>query len=285
MRRKTALFLGLAVAGIGAAKDLPKPAIVAPVQDQQDAASIVPVREDRIVYLHARYGKEITIKAPDGEQFISYDIGDLMNWPHTQPNELPSPFFSIRPAFPKKETTLHLMTDHRNLYSFDIKEDQERTDITVLLKSGDESITKRINDKPAYVAYSEVEGLKQQLAEMTAQVEREKVESQNRAQAEIQKFEHSYPAQVQVNYTFDRDKAAKPPYSVTDIWHDDSRTFIKHDPKTGDLPAIYGLTADGKQQLVPVRFDPGTNLYTIDRVLQAGYITAGGKHKIEFKQN
>jgi type IV secretion system protein VirB9 len=84
------------------------------------------------------------------------------------------------------------------------------------------------------------------------------------------------PATFVSDYRFKH--AGQPPFNVTAIYRSDKFTFIKCTAQ--EKPAVYDLK-DGKANLVPYSFRDG--LYTIDTVIQKGYLQIG-KKKLEFQR-
>jgi type IV secretion system protein VirB9 len=65
---------------------------------------------------------------------------------------------------------------------------------------------------------------------------------------------------------------------VTGIYHDDRFTYIEAQPS--EAPAVYEVK-DGKPSLIQFEFDPKSRRYTIDKILDDGYLRVG-KSQLRF---
>jgi type IV secretion system protein VirB9 len=72
--------------------------------------------------------------------------------------------------------------------------------------------------------------------------------------------------------------AQKTPFHVTGIYHDDRFTYIEAQPS--EAPAVYEIK-DGKPSLIQFEFDPRAGRYTIDKILDDGYLRVG-KSQLRF---
>ena len=86
-----------------------------------------------------------------------------------------------------------------------------------------------------------------------------------------------YPGKLRFDYTY-KPQAAKSPFLVSAIYHDDKFTYIKCSAQ--EKPTIYELK-DGKPNLVNFDFESG--VYVIPKIVDHGYLAAG-KQKINFNR-
>jgi hypothetical protein len=115
MKHRTFSLFLLSVAALSAAdtKGSPTGSSDAPPQ----RARVLFVHEGDIGHIYCRQKEECAIVAPDGEKFVTRMTGDPTFWPDSV-DSLPSRLYSIRPSFGGQKTTLHLTTDHDNVYAF-----------------------------------------------------------------------------------------------------------------------------------------------------------------------
>jgi len=86
----------------------------------------------------------------------------------------------------------------------------------------------------------------------------------------------SYPNTIKHDYKFS--VPAKDPFHITAIYHDDRFTYIEARPQ--EAPSVYEVK-DGKPSLIQYEFDPKTGRYTIDKILDDGYVRVG-KSELKF---
>src|SRR5262249_11407554 len=101
--------------------------------------------------------------------------------------------------------------------------------------------------------------------------------AEERAQKEISQYRESYAAKLQFDYTYNV-KAARAPFSVTAIYHDDKFTYIKC--AAHEKPTLYELK-DGKANLI--NFELSKGVYVIPKIVDQGYL-ALGKKKLSFER-
>ena len=113
----------------------------------------------------------------------------------------------------------------------------------------------------------------QPLQELSRQLREEKALT-DKTSIELTAAQHELaskvdPAKQVFDYKLDK-HAAKEPFNVVQIWHDDKNTYIRSTAKVP--PAIYVLK-DGKAQAVPFQSHDG--LYTIYSVVDHGMLQVG----------
>jgi len=94
----------------------------------------------------------------------------------------------------------------------------------------------------------------------------------------VNRFRSSYPTKLQFDYLIDP-KAAREPFLVSVIYHDDSFTYIKCDAR--EKPALYEIK-DGKPNLIPFQLENG--VYIAPKIIDSGYL-AVGKKKLPFARH
>ena len=95
------------------------------------------------------------------------------------------------------------------------------------------------------------------------------------AAEQISRFRSSYPSKLQFDYALDP-KAAREPFLVAAIYHDDQFTYLKCAAR--EKPSLYEIK-DGKPNLIHFQFENG--VYIVPKILDNGYL-AIGKQKLAF---
>ncbi len=91
----------------------------------------------------------------------------------------------------------------------------------------------------------------------------------------MNRFRSDYSKKLQFDYGFDA-KAAREPFLVSAIYHDDAFTYIKCAAR--EKPTLYEVK-DGKPNLINFQFESG--VYIIPKIIDTGYLTIG-KKKLTF---
>ena len=92
---------------------------------------------------------------------------------------------------------------------------------------------------------------------------------------EVSAFRATYPTQLRFSYEV---RTGRPPFLVTAIFHDDTRTYIQ--AGAAELPALYEFNDSGPN-LVTFEYRNGT--YVVPKVLDYGYL-AIGKARLFFRR-
>ena len=187
----------------------------------------------------------------------------------------------IKPAKPGSRTNLNLITASGNVYSFLATEVSNiagsHADLKVFVNPVDSTALVAMKDKPRFIPAGSVEIYKKQAENAQAQLalqeaalkkelERERVEVRAHATTTI-RHDYKYSSSAQKN-----------PFNVTGIYHDDRFTYIEAQPS--EAPAVYEVK-DGKPSLIQFEFDPKSGRYTIDKILDDGYLRVG-KSQLRF---
>jgi type IV secretion system protein VirB9 len=98
------------------------------------------------------------------------------------------------------------------------------------------------------------------------------------AQRQISLFREQYPGRLQFDYSYDR-KAARVPFSVSAIYHDDKFTYIQSSAQ--EKATIYEVK-DGKPNLI--NFELTGGVYVIPKIVDEGYLALGSK-KLNFERH
>ena len=126
-----------------------------------------------------------------------------------------------------------------------------------------------------YVSAGEAEAYKKELETLRAQTADQLHAAQVQTGEQVNHFRSSYATKLQFDYLLDA-KAAREPFLVSAIYHDDTFTYIKCAAR--EKPALYEMK-DGKPNLINFQLENG--VYIVPKILDSGYL-AIGKKKLPF---
>ena len=121
----------------------------------------------------------------------------------------------------------------------------------------------------------EAEAYKKELETLRSQTADQVHAAQAQSAEQVNHFRSSYATKLQFDYLLDS-KAAREPFLVSAIYHDDSFTYIKCAAR--EKPALYEIK-DGKPNLISFQFENG--VYIAPKIIDTGYL-AIGKKKLPF---
>jgi type IV secretory pathway VirB9-like protein len=206
---------------------------------------------------------------PKTENILDYTCGDKDYWVVNGSNN----FAYVKPAKAGAQTNLNLVTASGNIYSFVLSEVSELPktvpDLKVFVELKDEAMMAAARVAPRFVPTQELDSYKEQL-------DRAKVEAQQAKDAQaaaIQQGVNRVIANMRFPYAFE---AGKKPFFVRAMYHDDRFTYIQARPE--ETPTLYEIK-DGQPNLINFTYKDG--LYTVDKILDRGYL-AIGKQKLVF---
>lgn len=205
---------------------------------------------------------------PKGERIMEFICGDKDYWVINGTENIAE----IKPAKAHARTDLNLITASGNIYSFllvEVSDAKVAPDLKVFIKLQNTEMTNARNGPAVFVARSEVEQLKADLARAQADLAKS-AESQNQTTA---RQTRACMANVRFGYRFD---AGKKPFFVRAICHDDRFTYIQARPE--ETPTVYEVK-DGKPNLINFTYQDGT--YQINKIVERGFL-AVGKQKMSF---
>jgi type IV secretion system protein VirB9 len=245
--------------------------------DPSISSRTVSYHETDIVPIATEVRFTTLIELPKEESILEVTCGDKEFWPVNWAGNLAY----IKPAKPGSRTNLNLITASGNVYSFLATEVStiagSHADLKVFVNPVDSTALVAMKDKPRFIPAGSVEIYKKQAenaqsqlaaqqAALKKELERERVEVRAHATTAI-RHDYKYSASAQKN-----------PFNVTGIYHDDRFTYIEAQPS--EAPAVYEVK-DGKPSLIQFEFDPKSGRYTIDKILDDGYLRVG-KSQLRF---
>jgi type IV secretory pathway VirB9-like protein len=215
------------------------------------------------------------IMLPAEEKVATVFGGDTVSWVFDG-GHVASRYISIKPKIANSTTDVHIVSDHGNEYTLQLREisgdGDPHFDSKVFVTPGDKAGKDKLAELPVFVPAAEVDKLKREAAEAQAKEANE----QKAAETKAEQYRSQYPEQLHFDYAWDHKKAAA--LGLQEVWRDDKFTYLRgHFQET---PALYELK-DGKGSLINFDFNDG--LYTVPKTVADGYLTIG-KQRVEFKR-
>ncbi len=247
-----------------------------------DGARLVHYSEKDVIPIYARVRFSTLIVLPANEEILDYTTGDKDYWIINGAHNL----CYLHPAAAGIATDMNLVTASGHIYSFLLTEISKnpgaQADLKVFVVPKEGSTLAKADDPPGgdppkYVRASEVQAYRDELAQLRSQVQREIRAVDARAANEIEQYRASFPQKLRFDYQYGR-KAARAPFQVSAIFHDDRFTYIQCHAQ--EKPTIYEIK-DGKPDLV--NFDFANGVYIVPEVVNEGII-AVGKKRVEFSR-
>lgn len=273
MKRTLPLFLACGLAFTGAAS-ASGPSTPAPKQLAPNAPRTVVVSEtDTPPVVRAGLLQSTLILLPSEEKVANVFAGDTVDWVFDG-GHVASRFISIKPKVANSITDVHIISDHGNEYTFELREvsgdEDPHFDSKVFITPGDQAAKDRLAQMPVFVPAAELDRVKQEEAAAKAAAE----VAQKAEDAKSEQYRSQYPGTLHFDYTWDQAKGRA--LGLQQIWRDDKFTYLRG--QFQETPALYEVK-DKKPSLI--NFDFNAGLYTVPKELDNGYL-AIGKQKVEF---
>jgi type IV secretory pathway VirB9-like protein len=240
-------------------------------------ARTVKYAETDIISIRAKIRFSTLIVLPVNEEILDATTGDKEFWIINGAHNL----CYLHPAQQGIHSNLNLITSTGHVYSFLLteisNEPNAEPDLKIFVERKEESTINGTSGVPPLARASEVQAYKTAVDAARAESAQAVQAAQERAQKEISQYREQYAGKLQFDYTYSA-KAARPPFSVTAIYHDDKFTYIKCTAQ--EKPTIYEVK-DGKPNLV--NFELSNGVYVIPKIVDQGYL-ALGKKKLSFER-
>ncbi|MFZ0821390.1 MAG: TrbG/VirB9 family P-type conjugative transfer protein [Candidatus Acidiferrales bacterium] len=250
---------------------------LAPARAGADAARVVKYSKEDIVPVRAKLRFSTLIVLPETEEILDFTTGDKEFWIINGTHNL----CYVHPAQAGIRSNLNLITASGHVYSFLLieisKEPNAEPDLKLFIEPRDESSIAGNTGLHGYVRAGEAEAYKKELEALRAQTDQQVRSAQAQAAERINKFRADYQAKLQFDYTLDS-KAARAPFLVSAIYHDDAFTYIKCAAR--EKPTLYEMK-DGKPNLINFQFENG--VYIAPKIIDSGYLVVG-KKKLTFSR-
>jgi type IV secretory pathway VirB9-like protein len=213
------------------------------------------------------------IVLPAEEKVANVFAGDTVDWVFDG-GHVASRFISVKPKTANGSTDIHIVSDHGNEYTLELREvsadDDTHYDSKVLIDPGDKAAKDRLTQLPVFVPAADLDKAKQDAAAaQAAQAATLKAE-----QSKEETYRSQYPGSLHFDYIWDEKKGKE--LGLLQIWRDDKFTYLRG--QFQETPALYEVK-DKKPSLI--NFDFANGLYTVPKELDNGYLTIG-KQRVDF---
>jgi type IV secretion system protein VirB9 len=265
----------LVFAGVVAVANLVAALPHSAVRAATEAARVVKYAKEDIVPVRAKLRFSTLIVLPEDEEILDFTTGDKEFWIINGAHNL----CYVHPAQAGIRSNLNLITASGHVYSFLLTEISSEPgaepDLKIFVEPKESSGFAAKTGLAGYVSAGEAEAYKKELAALRIQTAEEIRAALARAADEANRFRADYAAKLVFDYAFDA-KAAREPFLVSAIYHDDRFTYIRSAAR--EKPALYE-TKDGKPNLIPFQLENG--VYIAPKIIDVGYL-AVGKRKFTF---
>jgi type IV secretory pathway VirB9-like protein len=234
-----------------------------------EGARVVKYSQTDIIPIRAKVRFSTLIVLPADEEILDFTTGDKEFWIINGAHNL----CYLHPAQAGIRSNLNLVTASGHLYSFLLteisKEPGSEAGLKVFVTPSDGIAGNVATSK--YVRASDADAYKSELSELRSQLVQERKQAQDQQNKQIAEYKQNYPTKLAFDYDFDN-KARLAPFLVSEIYHDDTFTYIKS--AAGEKPTIYEIK-DGKPNLV--NFDHESGVYIVPKIIDSGYLVVGKK--------
>ena len=246
-----------------------------PALADSEGGRTVKYSQKDIVPIHARIRFSTLIVLPQNEEILDFATGDKDFWIINGVHNL----CYVHPAQSGIRTDLHLITSTGHVYSFLLTEvgntPNAEPDLKVFIEPNEQSSVAGRAASEGYVRAGEVEAYKKEIEALRSQTADQVRAAQLQSTEQVNKFRSEYAGRLHFDYEIDG-KAARAPFLVSAIYHDDTFTYIQCAAQ--EKPALYELK-DGKPNLINFQVENG--VYIVPKIIESGYL-AVGKKKISF---
>jgi type IV secretion system protein VirB9 len=246
-----------------------------PSRAATDAARVVKYSKEDIVPVRAKLRFSTLIVLPEDEEILDFTTGDKEFWIINGAHNL----CYVHPAQAGIRSNLNLITASGHVYSFLLTEitsdPSAEPDLKIFIEPKDGSSVALASGLRGYVSAGEAEAYKKELDALRAETADQVRAARAQVADEINRFRSAYATKLQFDYPLDG-KAARAPFLVSAIYHDDTFTYIRSAAR--EKPALYELK-DGKPNLISFQLENG--VYIASKIIDSGYL-AIGKKKLPF---
>jgi type IV secretory pathway VirB9-like protein len=246
-----------------------------PALADSEGGRTVKYSQKDVVPIHARIRFSTLIVLPQNEEILDFATGDKDFWIINGVHNL----CYVHPAQSGIRTDLHLITSTGHVYSFLLTEvgnsPNAEPDLKVFIEPKEQSSVASGTAAEGYVRAGEVEAYKKEIESLRSQTADQVRAAKLQSTEQVNRFRSEYAGRLHFDYEVDA-KAAREPFLVSAIYHDDTFTYIKCAAR--EKPALYELK-DGKPNLINFQVENG--VYIVPKIIDSGYL-AVGKKKISF---
>jgi type IV secretory pathway VirB9-like protein len=249
-----------------------------PAAADSGGARTVKYSQQDIISVHAKLHFSTLIVLPQNEEILDYATGDKEFWIINGAHNL----CYVHPAQAGIRSDLHLITSTGRVYSFlltEISNDPSaEPDLKLFVEPKEESTIGSATALQGYVRTGEAEAYKKELEALHAQADGQIHAAEARVAEQVNQYKADYQKKLQFDYELEK-KAAREPFLVSMIYHDDAFTYIRC--AAPEKPALYEIK-DGKPNLI--NFQVENRVYIAPKVIDDGYVVVG-KKKLAFKRH
>src|ERR1700678_3292412 len=239
------------------------------------AARIVKYSKEDIVPVRAKLRFSTLIVLPEDEEILDFTTGDKEFWVINGAHNL----CYVHPAQAGIRSNLNLITASGHVYSFLLTEISNQPsvepDLKIFVEPKEGSGFAANAGLRGYVSAGEAEAYRKELESLRSQTAEQIHAAEAQSAEQLSHFRSGYATKLQFDYLLDP-KAAREPFLVSVIYHDDSFTYIKCGAR--EKPALYEFK-DGKPNLISFQLENG--VYIAAKIIDSGYL-AIGKKKLPF---
>ena len=208
---------------------------------------------------------------PSSEKILDVVCGFKDDWDVYAPKD--ANFAMVQPLKANARTDLAFVTKAGNIYTFALHDVSSQADghafTQVLIEAMDDKMRAALTGDPKYYGSDDIAAFRAQ----AKKAEEASAEAAQREEAALASARAEAAKHIQHDYTFDQAVAAKAPWNITSIWHDEKFSYVEAKPS--EQFAVYEVV-DGKPTAINV-FPVGDGSFRTDRVLSAGYFKLGKK--------
>jgi type IV secretion system protein VirB9 len=245
------------------------------VRAATDGARVVKYSKEDIVPIRAKLRFSTLIVLPEDEEILDFTTGDKEFWIINGAHNL----CYVHPAQAGIRSNLNLITASGHVYSFLLteitSEPAAEPDLKIFIEPKEGSGVALATGLRGYVSAGEADAYKKELDSLRAETTDQVRAARAQAADEINRFRSAYATRLQFDYPLDA-KAAREPFLVSAIYHDEAFTYIRSAAR--EKPALYEVK-DGKPNLITFQLENG--VYIAPKIIDAGYL-AIGKKKLPF---
>ena len=242
-----------------------------PARATTEAARVVKYAKEDIVPVRAKLRFSTLIVLPDDEEILDFTTGDKDFWVINGAHNL----CYVHPAQAGIRSNLNLITAGGRVYSFVLTEisndPNAEPDLKIFVEPKEASGVTAKSGLRGYVSAAEVEAYKKELETLRTQTADQLHAAQAQTGEQVNHFRSSYATKLQFDFLLDA-KAAREPFLVSAVYHDDTFTYIKCAAR--EKPALYEIK-DGKPNLINFQLENG--VYIVPKILESGYLAIGKK--------
>ncbi len=169
------------------------------------------------------------IELPVEEKIATVFGGDTASWIFDA-GRVASRYISIKPKVADSTTDLHIISDHGNEYTVELREvssdkDNPHFDSKVSLSSSDARAADNIAKPPDFIPAAEAQAKEAQLKKEADDAKREAEADRKSIAAAAESFKASYPGTLHFDYSWDQKKGVA--LGLQQIWRDDKFTYLR----------------------------------------------------------